>query len=230
MHRFMLCAVLGAMGVAAPGARAAVLSDYLNKPYNPEDASTYIRVEDKLFINFTYARTGDMPDASAVTLTPQIDVNGSGDPVAWGIRYSGPFQDLPGGGPSDVVITYDVLVDDPSRAISDAHIAASFSIPVGGLGAVTETFLPDVGNATMVVYDFGTGTQQLVDDIDFLPTTYKLLHVQKDIILTAGEEGDGATPATMSFVDQTFSQIPEPASLSLMALGALALLARRRRD
>ena len=78
--------------------------------------------------------------------------------------------------------------------------------------------------------DFGGGDDKL-SDLIVLPQTYKTLSVQKDIILHAtGDAGMGESGAvTISFVDQTFKQIPEPSSLALIALGMMAFGFFRRR-
>ena len=77
----------------------------------------------------------------------------------------------------------------------------------------------------------------LVDAVVF-PKPQTHLFVQKDIQASV-RDGDNSSVAIMSFVDQTYSQgnttggagngTPEPASLGVLALGGLAILARRRK-
>lgn len=185
-----------------------------------------ITVGDKIFDNFSYAATGDMPDADDVNVISHIDAHGN-----FGIRFQGGFLDLAGGGASDALITFDVTITqagiDAGNLISDAHLSGNLDV-IGGsggssFGAITETFL--TGNATDVLSIFATeDSAVLVDWVDFddLVTT---ISVQKDIILFAD---DDAVATTLSFVDQSFSQIPEPGSLALLGLGGLALFRRRR--
>ena len=73
---------------------------------------------DKLFSNFEYTYTGDMPTAAGVTISTKEDAFGN-----YGIRIQGGFVDAYGNGASDALICYQVTVLDPHKRISDAHIA-----------------------------------------------------------------------------------------------------------
>ncbi|MEZ6120770.1 MAG: PEP-CTERM sorting domain-containing protein [Pirellulaceae bacterium] len=181
-----------------------------------------IQSGDKVFSNFKYVETGDMPAVGDVQVETVTDTNGN-----YGVRFIGGFIDTAGGSSSDALITFDVSVAaGANQAISGAILAANPAVFNGeGLASVTETFLPTIDNDKLVVYDFGNGDDKLTDSTTFA-NTYQTLSVQKDIILHA--MGNNAA-VTMSFVDQYFPQVPEPNSLGLMTLGLLGLLARRRR-
>ena len=185
---------------------------------------------DKIFSDFDYAPTEDMPSSAAVNVIPIVDGDGN-----YGVRFQGGFVDLPGGDPSDALITFSVNVaPSAGMLINDVHLAANVDLLGGtGLAAVTETFLPDFAMMSLSVYDDGTNSQ--LTDWSDLPETVgpgrpiETLHVQKDIVLRA----DSAVAATLSFVDQTFSQVlvPEPGAASLTLFGSLAacLVLRRHR-
>jgi len=165
---------------------------------------------DKVFSNFAYLATGDMPLAAGVNVVP-ITVAGN-----LGIQFQGGFTDLSGGGSSDALITYVVTVTDGIHLISDAHIDGNPAV-VGGTGAlsITESFTPDAPN-TMSIFDIEPGATQVSDSTIFA-VGHTSLHVQKDIL---GVAGTGL--ATLSFVNQTYSQtsVPEPGSMALlMGLG-----------
>lgn len=199
-------------------ARGAIvpLSDLL------EDGAT-IQSGDKIFSDFEFLKTGDMPGAENINVETIQAENGD-----YGIRFQGGFIDLPGGDASDVLVRFNVSVPVGSNlAIDGVTLSANPAVFEGpGLASVTETFLPKVTDELMVIYDFGDGTNKLLDSIQF-NEAFTTLPVQKDVILfAAGETGS----ATMSFFDQTFSQVPEPSGILLTLCGLFGLLSQRKRS
>jgi hypothetical protein len=190
---------------------------------------------DKLFDLFTYSATGDMPDASNVNVTPIVDADGN-----FGIRFQGGFVDVfdgsgpsDPGNPSDALITYRVTVLDPAFLIWNVHLSGNPAVlgPPGqesGLVGVSESFLPDDPLTDLAIFDIKPGSK-LLTDFDFLVGPLRTLHVQKDIVAFADAQGNAAT---ISFVDQTFSQvvIPEPSTISLLVLGLAAAWRLRRKS
>ena len=104
------------------------------------------------------------------------------------------------------LITYMVEALDPNKLISDAHLAGNPTL-LGTQGSisVTETFLPlgPGGEYTMKIFDDESVGQKLTDQTFFNPPVRKL-NVQKDILVIATPQSQ---TVTMSFVDQTFSQM-----------------------
>ena len=185
--------------------------------------ATY-QVGDKLFTDFTYHITGTMPDATGVNVLPIQDMDGN-----FGIRLQGGFVDLPGGGSSDAVVTFNVTALNRTQLIIDAHLAANVALLGPGLASVTETFLPLFPTMSLLVYDT-PGAILLTDSVDF-GTPVRTLPVQKDIILFSAADAGQAGFASLSFVDQTFSQIAEPSTISLIGLASMflgAMYMRRR--
>jgi hypothetical protein len=174
----------------------------------------HIVAGDKLFVDFTYAFTGNNPPPEHVNVIPIVDDDGN-----FGIRFQGGFIDLGSDGASDALITYSVHVTDRTQFIVDAHLVANANVGPGtGFVGITESFLPTF-TETMEVFDLEPGPRELIDWVDF-PRPVRRLPVQKDIILFAA---DRFSVAQLSFVDQTFSQVPEPGSFWLMALPWLFL-------
>jgi hypothetical protein len=187
-----------------------------------------ITVGDKTFTNFTYNFTGDMPPSGGVNVVPITDDAGN-----FGIRFQGAFIDVPSSpGGSDALITYTVTAGT-GRLISDAHLEGNpLMLGTRGSISVTETFLPLGANGefTMKIYDDESiPLPKLVDNVIFTTPT-KSLNVQKDI-LGLGLSSDTAGPqtVTMSFVDQTFSQVPEASTVLLSLIACIGFAAKRRR-
>lgn len=179
------------------------------------------------FFNFSVTvHSGDMPAPAAVTVTPETLIIGSQSTV--GFRLGGGFLDSAfSPGASDFGLSYEVSSLNGQSIISDAHLAGNPVVTVNGSATVTETWTPDIGNSFIQIFDLKPGNTNLSANVIF-GSNFNHLHVQKDILLSVPDGSLGA--ATLSVVDQTFStSVPEPASLGVLGLGALALIARRRR-
>jgi hypothetical protein len=216
LRRWVVAGVIGCfvnVCFAAPIPAAVVrLSDLIN-------SNGKIVSGDKEFSDFVYAATGDMPIAANVNVLTHEDDNGN-----FGLRFQGGFLDAPDplNQASDALITYRIRVTDPNRLIAGAHLAANIVARDGGDGSVTETFLP-LFNLTDEVLRIPTSGDSLIDTIIFDEPQPSLL-VQKNILMRAT-----TSQVDLSFVDQIFMQIPEPAGASLLFAGLLGLLPLRRR-
>jgi len=167
---------------------------------------------DKEFSDFSYNGGGDMPAAEDIYVKAITDADGN-----FGIRYQGAFVDGFGGGASDALIDFKVTAPE-GKLIKDVHLAANPLVIGGddsaGLVSITETFLPDNEEVVLSVYDIEPGSRKLTDWADLVDENGELapvqeLRVQKDIIAWARQEGSAAT---LSFIDQTFSQCDDDAN------------------
>jgi len=173
---------------------------------------------DKEFSDFAYLATGDMPLAEFVNVAMFEDESGN-----FGLRFQGGFLDSPDplNQASDALISYRVRVTDPERLISDAHLAANLVAHDGGTATITETFLPIFPSTAEVLRIPTPDGSELIDGIIFDEPVRELV-AQKNILMVAT-----TSQVDMSFVDQTFSQVPEPTGLGLAAMGFLGMLATR---
>lgn len=203
---------------AIPLAPATPLSDLLQ-------AGASLKSGDKLFEDFDYHETGDMPKPEDVNIIPIQDLAGN-----FGIRVQGAFADLPGGGGSDSLLTYKVTADGPGLLISDAILRANLAVFGGaGIASVTESFA-NVPNEQLTIFHNGNTLQQVDSHVFAQPV--KSLFVEKNILLLAGTPDPGVSNgsgATVSFIDQTFSQIPEPSGLFMLVVGSICLVRCLRR-
>lgn len=178
-----------------------------------------IQVDDKLFDDFAYSWTGDMPFPDRVNVTPYVDDDGYP-----GIEITGGFQDLPGGGGSDAVIGYSVWVThpDPDIRISDVHLDAQLNVTDGpGNILITESFGDTTPELLSIFYENPPGAGELTD-WTLLATPVRHLRVKKDILANAtGQTGIAA----VTIIDQSFSQarVPEASTLLLSLVLATCL-------
>lgn len=202
------------------------------------NAQAEIIVGDKKFTGFDYVATNDMPGAAGVNVIPIYDDLNDADPNTrnYGIRFQGAFMDLVSSqGGSDALITYMVEVTNPNFLIASAHLAGNPNL-LGQFGSisVTETFLPlgQNGEYTMEIYDDESQPNpKLMDSTTFLPPVTKL-NVQKDILARAvADSAPNGNTATISFVDQTFGQVPVPeaTTIALALIGLVSAAGYRRR-
>lgn len=190
-----------------------------------------IVVGDKLFSNFVYSYTNNMPTPGNVNV---VAISNGSD---IGIRFQGSFSDLPGGGASDASISFKVSVLDTERSITGAQLASAVFLDPntpGSFGSVDESFLgnsPSIPNLLHVFNStLGAGGSQFEDSVTFA-NSYSVLNVQKDIYANAADLA--IQPVRMTFIDQLFPQdgspvIPEPSSVALL-FGCLAIMGINRR-
>ena len=171
-----------------------------------------VTVQGQTFSDFTYMASGDMPAASAVTVMPVHDSEG------FGLRFQGAFIDTASSSdPSVAEIGYTIPLQLEAGVGSASLVGNPLILNGTGLAEVTTSF---VDNATGLVIFADGNQQQLVDVKDInspIGNSVEVLH-------TMSLQSQDASSAALSFVDQTFSIVPEPSAWLPMMLGVFVLL------
>lgn len=227
-----------AVSLAAPAAASAALMTL--KDLATQDGS--IKVGDKLFTNFEVTTSGEGNFISDPAL---IHVEAAPAPGDFGIQFLGPIVAFADGSVRSSIahmhIAFDVTVVDQPLLIKD--IGLSFNgIGVANhgssLASVTETAFAGqalVGQAEVNSLNPPFSLSKKID----LAGAYHKIRVEKDIIVYANVNtpppqallplpGGAYAFSKISLIEQRFSQVPEPATLALLGLGAVVLFRGRR--
>jgi hypothetical protein len=229
-----IAALLGlVLGLGAPTTRADVTDPSLQDLITSGGSLT---VGDKVFSQFGYTATsGDAPLASNISVG-QIPPAGTDAFGNFGIRFGLAGFDAPGNNvATDFLITYAVTA--PSALLTDIHLLSNLSIagtPAPGdvpFGHIVET-IRAAGNPQIAqISNSVTATSSSLSALaTFNPAgPYTTIFVTKDVQLFS-------TPGaivTVSFIDQAFSQVPEPSAWLLTGLelscGCVLVFSRRLR-
>jgi hypothetical protein len=195
-----------------------------------------IRIGDKVFSDFrvTTSKTvgATAPGADAISITGVL-VDGE-----YGIRFNGGWGAL-SGQIADTTIGFKVTADEPNLIEDNTLFASAWGASSGGSAQITEQVYakdPNDSFSTALANKYVYITDTLVKNKDHqvfkdeagAPVALKTIWVVKDVFATGGVGANGV--ATISEFYQTFSQIPEPATMSLLGIGMLALARKRSRN
>lgn len=222
----VLALTLGMTGMLMQPAPASAvpLSDLTANPANT------VPYGDFVFSNFDFNVVGSfgsfIADPAAIDVQGFTTPDGSED----GLRFVGLIAALSNVTPGSFVemtLSYDVNVKDQGGLIKD--VTMSFNGAPWGADSVTQVGKSvqfdgaSVGELLVWNTPAATPAMRLQDHVDVTGGPYATLHVHDRIIVRGGEAG----VTTISFINQTFSQVPEPMAAAMLLLG-LPLLWRRR--
>jgi hypothetical protein len=185
---------------------------------------------DKVFSNFTWtssaAGSGTAVSSNDVAVVPFSHVV-LGE-LEYGLQFFTPTFALPAGGGLSGTLGYTVTPNIPGRLISDNTLTMVSAVTFGnGNASITET-------ATQSGTGVPLASKTTIDQGIVIPNVLPILFVHADyptpvlsvdvntqlsLANAVGQPG----PAIRSFT-QTFSQVPEPATLGLAGLAVLGLV------
>ncbi len=216
----LLCAVLAAASV--------VSADQLNLG-TPQTLQSLLgdgaslHAGDKLFTDFSYTPSGNAPTADVI-LVQGVQIDGNYglhffmSPVAGWSASGSQVAD----GALDFKVTADAgnQIDGVTLSMPGASATGT-----GAVSIVENVFNQIPGQALagplMVV---STANYSVLSATAAMDPAQSFLFCFKNVIVQGGGNGT----ASVSDFYQVFHQIPEPASLSLLVLGGLAIIRRRR--
>jgi hypothetical protein len=230
---WLLALVAGVLLAAPVAASADTIADItLDHLLNTPGAS--IIVGDKEIYDFHhYSSVATGPDALPIdpsTIFVKPTILGS----ELGIKFQSANFYAGSGSTQDTYFDFFVRIIPDARGllISDNTLVMNGSYKGTGRVTISETVL--TADETQSLADKLVIVNQYTNDsvdhkifmVNDVPTPVPAIHVSKDIGVVGGVNGYGF----VSDFSQTFSQTPEPATLSFLVLGGIgALLGRKRR-
>jgi hypothetical protein len=211
-----ICAVAALAMAYAPASNAQIVIGPTVSLASLTNVGGDVLVGDKDFQDFSISGSFS---ASQINVT-SITINGN-----FGIRFSGAI--VAGANPMDLILGYQVSVTNSPNLISQANLMFNGQVTFGtGLAEVVEQVFTNNNELAGQMFVFATATTNKLSDTLAIQPPQPFLTLSKDVLV------DATLPAfsSISTIDQTFTQVPEPSVLALVAAGftGLALLRRRR--
>ena len=191
------------------------------------DNGLHVQIGDKNFADFSFLYGDNNGNALDDLTRSNVNLTALSNNIGFGLSFQQPLLAI-ATATNNIVLKYTVTVTDPGFFISDIHLSITGSAGNGGHGTVVEyaaigDFFPGLGIPVgqLVASIPGSST----DQANILPPVIKLW-VDKQVQVTGGTNANGF--ASITIIDQTFSQIPEPSTMLLVGLGLLGAVAVKR--
>lgn len=191
------------------------------------DNTLSVEIGDKIFADFSFA-FNDHGSPSPDLASSNINVRALSDNVGFGLEFQEPLSAL-NTTTKDITFLYTAMVDpNYNNLISDIHLAITGTHSGAGTGVVNEVVFNDAFNGTQVGQT-GAWLGGTTVSSNILGTAINKLWVSKSVEVS-GNNGGPTSAASITVIDQTFSQIPEPSTVLLVGLGLLGAVALKRRS
>lgn len=190
------------------------------------DNSLSVQIGDKVFGDFAFSYFDyGAPDTDLAA--SNVVVKALSNNFGFGLQFQEPLFAL-NTKTKDVEFKYTAMVaTNSSDLISGMLLGITGNAGGAGTGTVAEDAFSDTWGGTLVGSLAAAVPSPLSDTNSLTPALTKLW-IQKDVQVS-GNNGGGGSFATITILDQTFSQIPEPSTVLLVGLALLGVVALKRR-
>jgi len=188
-----------------------------------------VEIGDKIFADFgfTYNDFG-APDLDLAS--SNVNVKALSNNTGFGLEFQEPLSAV-NTKTKDITFQYTAMVDPNfNNLISDIHLSIVATHSGAGTGVVNEVVYNDAFGGTQVG-ELDAYVAGPTETSDTLGTQVDKLWVSK-FVEVSGHNGGPTSAASITSIDQTFSQmeIPEPGALFLTIVGLLGAVALKRRS
>jgi len=185
-----------------------------------------LQIADKQFGNFSFLYSDTIGYAQGILYSSNVTITALTNAVGFGIQITEPYS-LVGIGDRDFVLDYTALVTAPNWYIDDLELAVTGSSANYGYGSVAEQAFTNGFGAGSVgeIQAFTPFPGPTSAETNIVPPQTELW-VEKDVTLQGIQNN---SVASISIIDQTYSQIPEPSTVFLVGVGVLGTIAVTRR-
>ncbi|MGD0060054.1 MAG: PEP-CTERM sorting domain-containing protein [Verrucomicrobiia bacterium] len=211
----------------------------INFAYLTTNSTASVLIGDKLFGNFGFQYTDTTGNTNDFVAPSDLVLSAFSNEIGFGVSIQMP---LVADGPviKDLSLQFSVQVVNSANMISGVELQVVGAASGLGVANVSETVSTEgfgAGGIANLAVNFGanTITPPGGEDNVTLSTPQCMLWITKDVIVSGDPDGYSETNpsqdfATISIIDQTFAQIPEPSTLALLGAGLAGLLIVRRRN